>query len=131
MRISGKIVKANFDEHLVFGWASVAADENGKTIVDSDGDTISIDELEKAAYDFVMWERVGGEMHEHIGIGTLVESMVFTPEKCAALGLEGLPSGWWIGMKIYDGEGWAKIKSGKYSMFSIAGRAVREEIGNE
>ena len=128
MRISGKIVKANIDEHLVFGWASVATDANGNTVIDSDGDTISIDELEKAAYQFVMWGRDGGEMHENLYIGTLVESMVFTPEKCAALGIEGVPSGWWIGMKIFDNAVWAKIKSGKYSMFSIAGRAVREEV---
>lgn len=131
MRISGKIVKAYVDEHLVFGWASVATDADGNTIVDSDGDTISIGELEQAAYRFVMWERNGGEMHEKLYIGTLVESMVFTPEKCAALGLEGVPSGWWIGMKIFDKEVWAKIKSGKYTMFSIGGRAVREEIQNE
>lgn len=128
MKISGKIVKAYVDEHLVFGWASVASDEAGNKIVDSDGDTISIGELEQAAYRFVMFGRTGGEMHEKIYIGTLVESMVFTPEKCAALGIEGVPNGWWIGMKIFDGEVWAKIKSGKYTMFSIGGRAVREEI---
>ena len=133
MKINGKIVKAYADERLVFGWASAAADENGDKIVDSDGDVISISELEHAAYNFTVWGRTGGEMHEQLGIGVLVESMVFTPEKLAALGLpEGcLPSAWWVGFRIFDDTVWRKIKSGEYTMFSIGCRAVREEIKDE
>lgn len=130
MKLTGKIAKADVDEHLVFGWASVTADEDGATIVDSDGDTIQISELERAAYEFVLFSREGGEMHERTGVAALVESMVFTPQKLAALGLpeKSLPSGWWIGMKVFDNDVWQKIKDGTYSMFSIGGRAIREEI---
>ena len=132
MKITGKIIKANFDEKKVFGWASVAADENG-AIVDSDGDIIKIDELETAAYGFVVYSRTGGEMHEKTGIGVLIESMVFTPEKIAALNLpeNSLPLGWWVGFQIFDEAVWQKIKSGEYSMFSIGGEATREAVSNE
>ena len=39
-----------------------------------------------------------------------------------------LPVGWWIGFKVTDPEVWEKVKDGTYSMFSIEGEAVREEV---
>ena len=130
MRISGKIQKADDDQRLVFGWASVAADRDGVPVVDSQGDVISISELERGAYNFVEFYREGGEMHERTGVARLVESMVFTPEKFAAMGISAgtLPYGWWLGFRVLDEDVWQKVKSGRYSMFSIGGRAVREEI---
>ena len=124
MNIIGKIAKT--DEHLVFGWASVATDASGQVVVDSEGDTIPIEELERAAYDFVLHSRQGGEMHTSTGGATLVESMVFTPEKLKLFGVEGIPHGWWVGFKVTDETLWDKIKSGAYPMFSIGGRADRE-----
>lgn len=124
MNIFGKIAKA--DEHLVFGWASVATDSTGQVVVDSEGDTIPIEELERAAYEFVLHSRTGGEMHASTGGATLVESMIFTAEKLKLLGVEGIPLGWWVGFKVTDETLWDKIKSGEYPMFSIGGRADRE-----
>lgn len=127
MKIVAKIAKA--DEHLIFGWASVAADEDGIPVVDSEGDVIPIAELEQAAYRFVEFSGAGGEMHSKIGVAHLVESVVFTPEKLATLGLTGeIPLGWWVGFRVTDEAVWQKIKSGVYSMFSIGGRARREEL---
>ena len=132
MQLTGKITKQDTDQQLIFGWANVVADENG-AVVDSQGDVISAEELENAAYDFMLNSRAGGEMHEVTGVATVIESMVFTPEKIKMLGLEegALPQGWWIGMKVTDDEVWQKIKSGAYSCFSIGGRATREEITND
>lgn len=130
--ITGKlhVSKADEDRHLVFGWASVAADERGHPLVDLQGDVITPEELEGAAYEFVRFYRDGGEMHERLGVATLVESMVFTPEKLAALGLpaDALPTGWWIGFLVLDDGVWAKVKSGEYAMFSIEGTATRAPI---
>ena len=101
-------------------------------VVDSEGDVVPIAELEQAAYDFVLWNREGREMHRGEAVASLVESMVFTPDKIALLGLEGgVPMGWWVGFKVFDDEAWAKIKDGTYSMFSIGGRAKREVQNNE
>lgn len=130
MQITGKIAKADAERCLVFGWASVAADVDGNTVVDHAGDVIPIDELERAAYNFVRYYGYGCEMHERDDVvACVVESMVFTPDKIAALGLEGkVPVGWWVGFKVTDADVWQKIRSGAYSMFSIGGRAVRSEL---
>ena len=74
--------------------------------------------------------REGGEMHERGGCAVLIESMVFTKEKQAALGLpEGtVPEGWWIGFYVTDDDVWEKVKSGEYPMFSIEGEAIREPV---
>lgn len=66
-------------------------------------------------------------MHERGGCAVLVESVIFTPEKIAAMGIpEGtVPAGWWIGFKVTDDDVWAKVKDGTYPMFSIEGEAVR------
>lgn len=127
--ISGrfKIQKSDDDKRLAFGWASAAANINGETVEDCYGDIIDIEELEQAAYAFVELYREGGEMHERGGCAVLVESIVFTPEKIAAMGIpEGtVPTGWWIGFKVTDDDVWAKVKDGTYPMFSIEGQAVR------
>ena len=124
------IKKADHDRRLAFGWAYVSKDEAGNQTEDWSGDQLAPEELESAAYQFVELYREGGEMHERGGVAVLVESMVFTKEKQAALGIpEGtLPVGWWIGLKVTDESVWEKVKAGTYAMFSIEGTAVREEL---
>ena len=102
---TAEIVKVDPDQQLVFGWASVIADHDGRTLLDRQGDYIDSDsEMEKAAYDYVLHSRDGGEMHIRKGVATLVESMVFSIEKQAALGITPgtMPVGWWIGFKVND-----------------------------
>lgn len=127
MKLTGKIVKRDDDKFLVFGYASVA------DVEDSQGDVISIDELEKGAYLFMLHGGMGAEMHEVYGVADVVESIVFTKEKLKLLGLaeDALPPAWWIGMKVRNAETWQKIKNGDYKSFSIGGRAIREAIANE
>lgn len=125
-----KIAKSIEDKRIAFGWASIAKDEAGNDLVDLSDDIIEPDTLENAAYEFVKLYREGGEMHERGGCATLVESMVFTPEKMSAMGIPDgtLPTGWWIGFHVTDDEVWSKVKSGEYPMFSIEGEAVREPV---
>lgn len=127
MKLKGEVKKIDEEKFLVFGWASMA------DVVDAQGDTISIGELEKAAYNYVLKSRAGGAMHEVIGVADLVESMVFTPEKLEVLGLKekALPPGWFVGFKVNDTDAWQKIKRGDYKMFSIGGRALREAKADE
>lgn len=126
IKLEGKfeIKKSSEEKRLAFGWASVA------NIVDLQNDVIDAEELEQAAYNFVRFYREGGEMHERGGCAELVESIVFTPEKLKALGLpeNSLKTSWWIGFYVTDDEVWQKVKSGDYSMFSIEGKAIREEF---
>ena len=124
------VAKADNERHMVFGWASVAALADGTTVEDYQRDILDIDELEDAVYNYVLFFRDGGEMHQRRGIGVLVESVVFTPDKLEAMGIpEGtLPNGWWLGLKITDDDVWEKVKDGTYSMFSIEGEATRQPV---
>ena len=127
------IQKADEDKHLVFGWASIAITVDGEQLEDRQKDIIDPEDLEEAAYDYVLNFRDTGE--EHIATmrkkGKLVESCVFTAEKQKAIGIpEGiLPTGWWVGFKITDDDAWERIKNGTYRMFSIEGKANREPVG--
>ncbi len=114
------------DERLAFGWLSVV-EEDGQAVVDLQDHVIEPAELEKAAYGFVLDSRVAGEMHKTIGVGALVESMVFTKEKQAALGIDLGKVGWWVGFKL-DSDTFAKVKSGDLRAFSIGGRGVLEDV---
>ena len=124
----GKITKLDKAENLVFGWASIIEDENG-VVKDLQGDIIRPEELEKSAYAYVLDARIAGEMHKVMGVGNLVESMVFTKQKIEALGLSdgSLPIGWWVGFKV-DSDIFAKVESGEYTAFSIGGSGKRKVI---
>lgn len=123
------IYKTDDDKRLVFGWASVSIKVDGEQLEDRQKDIIDPEDLEEAAYEYVLNFRDTGE--EHIKSmrkkGKLVESCVFTAEKQKAMGIpEGtLPIAWWIGFKIEDDDAWARVKNGTYKMFSIEGKANR------
>lgn len=125
-----EIQKSENEKRLAFGWANIAIDETGEQLIDWQKDMVDPEELEAAAYRFVRLYREGGEMHERGDCAVLVESVVFTTEKMQAMGIpEGiLPVGWWIGFYVNDDDVWKKVKNGEYSMFSIEGEAVREEV---
>lgn len=128
-----KIMKSDDDKMLAFGWANVSMRVGGELIEDWQADIIEPEELERAAYEYVLLYREGGEMHERGGAAVLIESVVFTEEKMQAMGIPAgtLPIGWWIGFKVLDEEVWEKVKDGTYPMFSIEGEAERVEAEDE
>lgn len=128
-----RIMKSDDEKMQAFGWANVSIRTNGEQIVDWQEDIVDPDELENAAYNFVELYRDGGEMHERGGVAVLIESVVFTEEKMAAIGIPAgtLPVGWWIGFKVLDEDVWEKVKDGTYSMFSIEGEAERVEVDDK
>ncbi|RKJ46616.1 hypothetical protein D7X98_04175 [bacterium 1XD8-76] len=125
-----KIMKSDDEKMLAFGWASVSMRVDGELIEDWQKDIVEPEELERAAYEYVLLYREGGEMHERGGAAVLIESVVFTEEKMQAMGIPPgtLPIGWWIGFKVLDEDVWEKVKDGTYSMFSIEGTAERVEV---
>ena len=118
---------------LVFGWSSVAVTKDGQTVEDSHGDLIDPQDLEDAAYGFVLKFRDMNERHMDGVTGQLVESFVVTPEKLEKMGLapDALPAGWWTGFYVADPSVFEKIISGEYAMFSIEGSAVRTPTEGE
>lgn len=129
----GEIAKMDTDRRQVFGWASVV-EVNGEPVVDLQGDFITVDEIEKAAYSYVQKSRKGGDMHQREGDGPkhvsdMIESFVVTPEKIEKMGLPAsTPVGWWVGFQVNDDETWNLVKSGKRTGFSVHGRGKREPL---
>lgn len=125
-----RIAKVDDDRNLVFGWAYVSIKKDGQPVVDHSDEVIDPADLENAAYIFNVAFRDSGVMHKGEAVGTLVESFVCTPEKMEKMGLaeNALPIGWWVGFYIEDDAVFKKVKDGEYSMFSIQGVAIREEV---
>lgn len=119
--------KRDDEKQIVWGWASVVT-EGHKPVVDRQGDLISVDDIQKAAHDFMAFYRTGGEMHEKMGIGTVIESVVFTKALQDALGIDLGREGWFVGMRVDDPKVWQAVKNGEYRGFSIGGSGVRKDM---
>lgn len=126
--VRAQIAKVDDERRLAFGWASVAVDAEGRPVIDHQGDYIPVLELERAAYDYVVKSRDASEMHGRRGVATLVESVVMTPEKYAAMGMPRGPVGWWVGFKVHDDSVWTGVKDGTYREFSIGGSGTRKAV---
>ena len=128
----GTFSKFDEDKHLAFGWASVVS-KGGVPVIDKQGDYIAIEDIEDAAYSYVKKSRVGGDNHTRNGaiahkVSDLVESMVFTDDKVAKMGLpDDFPRGWWVGFKVHDDSVWSEVRKGNRTGFSIHGRGIRSE----
>ena len=112
IHLKGEITKRDEEQRIVFGWAYVAKRAGGEAVVDHSGDRVdNVGSLELSAYDYVLKSREGDVMHTRQKTSVLIESMMFTPEKCEALGLEkdALPVGWWVVFKILDDEAWEGV----------------------
>jgi len=126
--LSAKISKRNDEKKLVFGFASVVEDEEGRPVIDHQNDIIPVDEMEAAAYDFVLHSRSGDRMHKSFGVSTLVESVALTPEKREAMGLPAGPSSWWVGFKVHDDATWRQVVDGTLSEMSIFGSSESADV---
>lgn len=126
---SGEFTKVDEEQQLVYGWASVIED-NGRPVVDSQGDVISPRELVKAAHNFVTTSRAAKQMHQGGKVGEIIESVVFTDEMQKVLGINLGKVGWWVGMKIHSDDVWKRVKSGELREFSIGGRGQRVDRSN-
>lgn len=131
---SGEIKKSNEEKRQLFGYCTVTSID-GKPVVDRQDDYIPLDEIEKAAYSYVLESRKGGDQHTRIGsqplhTSDMIESFVVTPEKLAAMGLpeDAVPHGWWVGFKVNDDETWEKFKREERTGFSIHGKGKRREL---
>ena len=126
--------KVDDEKREVFGWASVVK-MDGKPVVDRQGDWIEPEEIERAAYKYVLESRKGGHQHRRDGeapfhASDMIESIVFTPEKIAKMGLpEEFPVGWWVGYKVRDEDTWSKVKNREVTGFSIHGSGKRVHLG--
>lgn len=137
------LLKADDEQRNVFGIFSMTKIGDNH-LVDLQDDCFTTEELEKAAYSFVLKVNTEGHgglgnSHKTVNVGKLIESMVITKEKCEMLeevlkgmGIDAVMSPgadiWVGGFHVEDDATWAMIKSGEFEGFSIGGRAVVTEI---
>jgi hypothetical protein len=156
------VYKVDKWEQKLFGWLYISRGIDGVQVVDHSGEVVSIKTLEPASYRYVHEHRKMGDMHRRtcaacgvelplaakrcscgattgnakvVQCGHLIECVVYTPEKRAAmaesLGLPRdtfeklLPDGMWVGYQITDPQTWADVLSGKKRALSLGGRAQR------
>jgi len=125
--LQGQILKADDEQHIVFGWASVVT-EKGEPVEDSQGDVIPPGEMERAANAFMQDVRTAKAMHAGEGVGEVIHSLPLTKSLADSLGIETPREGWIIAMKIHDDAVWQRVKSGELRAFSIGGTTQREAV---
>jgi hypothetical protein len=121
-------VKISTTGRYVRGWASVSS-VGGVAVKDWQGDRVSIDEIRKAAHEFIVNVRVAKAMHEGSPVGDIVESVIIDDDFAKAIGATTDKRGWWIGMEIHDLDIRKRIRSGEYRAFSIGGKGRRKAAG--
>jgi hypothetical protein len=130
---TGQIEKMDTDKRQVFGYCTVTH-VNGEEVIDLQGDYVPLEEIEKAAYTYVVNSRKGGDMHARDGevplhTSDMIESFIVTPDKLEKMGLDrnAIPHGWWVGFQVNDDDQWNKVKTGERTAFSIHGSGRRVE----
>ena len=120
------VIKADDEQRIVWGWAYVST-EDGKLLVDSQGDSIEPVEMEKMATSFMTDVRKAKAMHQGEVVGEFIHSLPMTNDLMKAFDIYSDREGWIVAMKVYSDKVWADVKSGKLPMMSIGGRSGEVE----
>ena len=116
------VLKVDDEQGLVYGWAYVST-EDGKLLVDSQGDSIEPIEMEKMATHFMLNSRNAKVMHKGENVGQFVHSFPITNDIMKAFDIYSDREGWLVAMKPTDDEVMKAYKRGDYTGFSIGGKA--------
>lgn len=125
--VSGKklvpIAKADKWRQIVYG-VVLSPDE-----IDTQGDTMSAEEIEKSAHGWMATSRIIGSEHGKPIDAVPVESFIAPVEiKGNELkGIEPIKQGAWVmGVKINDPHEWQQVLDGEYTGFSVGGLGLRD-----
>lgn len=116
------VLKVDDEQGLVYGWAYVST-EDGNLLVDSQGDSIEPIEMEKMATNFMLNSRNAKVMHKGENVGQFVHSFPMTNDIMKAFDIYSDREGWIVAMKPDNEDVMKAYKSGKYTGFSIGGKA--------
>jgi len=120
----GVILKADDEERMVWGWASIST-VNGELVTDKQDDQIEPSVMEKMATGFMQSQRMAKAMHEGDGIGEVIHSLPLTKQISELLGVYSPIEGWIVAIKVHDDAVWSRVKSGELRAFSIGGKGKR------
>ncbi len=112
--------KKDEEKQLVFGIVMEPEAE------DTQGDFSTEEEIEKAAHLFLRKSRIMGKAHELRAKAEVVESYI-AREATTVEGQEVKKGSWLMVSKIHDAELWQGVKSGEFTGYSIAGKAIKTE----
>lgn len=117
------IFKTDEDKQIVYG---VVLEPH---TVDLQGDVLSIDEIEQAAYAYLVKSRVVGDSHSRKAEAEVVESYLAPAD--IELGGQLITKGTWVmGVRILNREMWAQVVKGDFNGFSIGGTGERKARSN-
>jgi hypothetical protein len=83
--------------------------------VDAHGDTITMEEVEKAAHGYALTPMVVGDGHTKKAKAQMIETFIYTPE----LFKEVKSGSWVMAIKVHSKKLWKGIQDGDYTGFSI------------
>jgi SAM-dependent methyltransferase len=120
-----KIAKTEPMKQVVIG-VVLSPDE-----VDSQGDVISAEDIEKAAHGFMGTSRIIGSEHGAPIEAHPVESYI-APQDLHFDGPDGKTTvtkgSWILGVKVLDPEQWSKVMDEGYTGFSVGGFGLRDDM---
>ena len=96
-------------------------------LVDSQGHTVTPEEVEAAAHDFLSNSRVIGVQHDREIDAEVVESFV-TQADMEVAGQTVLQGSWVLGVKLNDDNAWEGVLSGDLTGFSIGGTGILDAV---
>ncbi len=106
MKLYATITKIDYDQHMVFGYASTEA-------LDSQGEIVKREALEAALPDYMRFANIR-EMHQPSAVGVATEA-------------EFDERGLFLAAKIVDPTAWDKVTAGVYKGFSIGGSVMARD----
>jgi len=118
---------------LVFGWAIICKID-GEEYFDRQNDHIPEDEMLRASTEFMLGDRVNGDMHledengDIVKAGRIAFAWPMTEDVAKAFNIDSSQTGMMIAAKIDDQEVLEKFENGTYTGFSIGGKAIRQEV---
>jgi hypothetical protein len=126
--VEARIAKSDRVQRRIWGFASVAVMKNGQPLLDLQGDVIDIDDLAEGWYGYVKDSGKLNFQHREDCSASLIEAVVFTPEKLALWGLptDALPLAAWVGYELDTDVDFERVLASEYFMFSIEGLSQRE-----
>lgn len=117
-----KILKADDDKQIVIG---IVLEPDS---VDSQGETVSADEIEKACYGFMLQDGVIGFQHAGVAKDAHIVENYIAPIDFALNNSKVKKGSWLMGVYVGDKNIWRMIKDGEVTGFSIGGTGTREAI---
>lgn len=109
------------DQHLVYG---IVLEPN---TVDAQDDTVSMQEIEEAAHNYMLKSQTIGNSHRTEAKAKIVQSYIAPTD--FEIGGQVVKKGSWVMVtKVFDDSLWQSIKKGDFTGYSIGGMGNRTQI---